>query len=105
MASLSSLYIKKETLETMLSVLNKKSGNEAKGITLTVSLSDEANTYGQNVSAWLGQTKEQIQEKKDKYFVGNGNTFWTKGETPAFIKSKSEPAQNNNQNEPDDLPF
>lgn len=105
MASLSSLYIKKETLESILSVLNQKSGNEAKGISLTVSLSDESNTYGQNVSAWVGQTKEQIQEKKDKYFVGNGNTFWTKGETPTFIKSKSEPAQKNSEPEGDDLPF
>lgn len=105
MASLSSLYIKKETLEKLVSVLNQKGEN---GISLTISLSDEANTYGQNVSAWVGQTKEQIQDKKDKYFVGNGNTFWTKGETPTFIKSKSEPAQNNNQNSNDDfsdLPF
>ena len=44
MASLNSLYIKKEVLETLLNVLTKKG---EKGIELTVNISDTENQYGQ----------------------------------------------------------
>ena len=61
MASLNSLYIKKEVLETLLNVLTKKG---EKGIELTVNISDTENQYGQNVSAWVSQSKEQRQGKE-----------------------------------------
>lgn len=55
MASLSSLYIKKETLEEILLVLMKK---QEKGVTLTIAHNDEKNEYKQDVSAWVEQTEE-----------------------------------------------
>ena len=82
MASLSEIFVKKETLETLLSVLSKKTGDEAKGVKITISLSDEAKNYGQNASAYISQTKEQREAKKPLFYIGNGRTFWTKGETP-----------------------
>jgi hypothetical protein len=88
MAALSEIYIKKETLETLLGVLNKKSGNDAKGIKVTISLNDTGDNYGQNVSAYVSQTTEQRAEKKPRFFIGNGKTFWTKGETPVPIKAE-----------------
>ena len=93
-------FIKKETIETLLSVLSKKEGDEAKGIKITISLSDEAKNYGQNVSAYVSQTKEQRDAKKPMFYIGNGKTFWTKGETPIPTKEKKEETK-----EPDDLPF
>ena len=102
MASLNSLYIKTETLKTILDTLNKKG---EKGIELTVSLNDESNNYGQNISAYVAQSKEQREKKVDKFYVGNGKTFWTKGETPIAKKQEaSAPAQTSNE-EPSDLPF
>lgn len=106
MASLSEIYIKKETLETLLSVLSKKTGDESKGIKVTISLSDEAKNFGQNVSAYVSQTKEQREEKKPIFYIGNGKTFWTKGETPLPAKQeKQQVSKTDTTTKTDDLPF
>lgn len=76
MASLQDLYIKTEVLETIVSILKQR---EEKGISLTISIGDEANDYGQNVSAYVSQSKEDREAKKKRYYVGNGKTFWTDG--------------------------
>ena len=90
MSSLSEIYVKKQTLETLLNTLNAKIGNDAKGVKITISLSDSANDYGNNVSAYVSQSKEQREAKKPLFFVGNGRTFWTKGETPVPPRTKNE---------------
>ncbi len=74
MASLNSLYFKKETLEVMLRTLTAK---QAQGVEITISIYDEANQFGQNVSAYISQTKEQRDAKKERFYVGNGKTFWS----------------------------
>ena len=91
MASLSEVYIKKSTLETMLKALNAKQGKESEGVKITISLSDQLNNYGQNVSVYVAQTKEQRDAKKPLFYVGNGKTFWSKGETP--VPQREEPKQ------------
>lgn len=104
MASLNSLYIKKETLKTLYDTLCKKTGKEGKGVELTISLSDETNQYDQNVSAWVSQTKEQREAGKDRYFVGNGKTFWTNdGELPQSRQDDEHEERGINDN--GDLPF
>ena len=90
MSSLSEIYVKKQTLETLLNTLNAKIGNDAKGVKITISLSDSANDYGNNVSAYVSQTKEQREAEKPRFFVGNGRTFWTKGETPVPPRQQNE---------------
>ena len=45
----------------------------------TLSLNDETNGYGQNVSVWESQTKEQQAAKEQRNFVGNGKVVWTDG--------------------------
>ena len=45
----------------------------------TVSINDEANQFGQNVSAYDSQTKEEREAKKPKAYIGNGNVVWTNG--------------------------
>jgi hypothetical protein len=45
----------------------------------TVSVNDESNQYGQNVSATDSQTKEEREAKKPKSYLGNGNVVWTDG--------------------------
>ena len=106
MASLSEIYVKKSTLETMLKALNAKQGKEGEGVKLTVSLSDQTNNYGQNVSVYVAQTKEQRDAKKTLFYVGNGKTFWSKGETPVPQREepKQEPKHVTSGNE-NDLPF
>ena len=100
MASLSEIYIKKDVLETILKTINAK--NE-KGISITISQNDETNKYGQNVTGFVSQTKEQREQKKDKFFVGNGKTFWTDGKIT--IAEKRENSSNGPSTENDDYPF
>ena len=91
MASLSEIYVKKSTLETILRALNAKQGKDAEGVKLTISLSDQPNNFGQNVSAYIAQTNEQRSAKKPLFYVGNGKTFWSKGETP--VPQREQPTQ------------
>jgi chitinase len=107
MASYSSVYIKKEILEVLLKTVNAK---QEKGVEITVSLNDEKNQYGQDVSAYVSQTKEQRDKKKPRYYVGNGKTFWrSDANAPA---AAPEPAPSSGEKfeeaqvvEEDDLPF
>lgn len=101
MASLSEIYVKKSTLETMLKVLNAKQGKEGEGVKITISLSDQPNNFGQNVSAYVAQTKEQREAKKPLFYVGNGRTFWSKGETPCPQREQpTQPVTSANNDEP-----
>ena len=93
MASLSEIYLKKSTLETILKALNAKQGKEGEGVKITISLSDQTNNFGQNVSAYVAQTKEQRDAKTPLFYVGNGKTFWSKGETPCPQREQPTQAQ------------
>ena len=90
MSSLSEIYFKKETLQTMLDVLNKK--NE-KGLSITVSINDESNQWGQNLAAWVSQTKEQREAKKERFFVGNGRCVWNDGKITVGVKPEEQTQQ------------
>ena len=109
MASLSEIYIKKSTLETILKALNAKQGKESEGVKITISLSDQTIKFGQNVSAYVSQTKEQRDADTPKFYVGNGKTFWSKGETPCPQREQptqpeqqqaTQPVASANDNEP-----
>ena len=55
MSNLSSIYIKKENLKTLLEVVEKKGD---KGVELTISTNDETNEYGQNISAYVARDRD-----------------------------------------------
>ena len=99
MAVLLDIYMKKETLETLLKTVTAK--NE-KGLSITISVNDETNEYGQNVSGFVSQTKEAREAKKPKYYVGNGKVFWTDGKITKAVQSQATPA---NDDDGDKLPF
>ena len=104
MASLSEIYVKKSTLETILKALNAKQGKESEGVKITISLADQPSKFGQNVSAYVSQTKEQREAETPKFYVGNGKTFWSKGETPVPQREEQQqapqPVSSANDNEP-----
>jgi len=76
MSSLAEFFIKRDTLETMLKVVNAKNQS---GISLQIGINDETSKYGSNVSVSVSQTKEEREAKKDKYYIGSGKVFWTDG--------------------------
>jgi hypothetical protein len=45
----------------------------------TIAVNDETNKFGQNVSMYKEQTKEQREAKAPKEYIGNGKVFWTDG--------------------------
>lgn len=101
MASLNSLYLKTETIEMLLKVAKAK---QLKGVEITVSIADTENQYGQNVSGYVSQTKEEREAKKPRYYVGNGKTFWKDTNNEQQVKEeevKAVEAEVVN----DDLPF
>ena len=104
MASLNSIYVKLETLETLVNVLKKK--NE-KGINIDIAINDDTNDYGQNVSSYVSQSKEDRESKKPRFYVGNGKTFWTDGKINVAVKKeeKKEPSHYPTTTEEPDLPF
>jgi len=46
-------------------------------INLTMEISDKQNEYGNNISLWQSQTKEQRDAKAFKSYAGNGKVLWT----------------------------
>ena len=112
MSSLSNIYVKIETLETLLATLKAKG---EKGISIDFSINDESNQYGQNISAYVSQTKEQREAKTARFYVGNGKCFWTDGKinvakkeevhTAEVISEPFQTATNTSNVNLDDLPF
>jgi hypothetical protein len=90
MSTLANIYLKLETLETLVSTLKAK---QEKGISIDLSINDTSNNYGQNLSGYVSQTKEQRDAKTPKYYVGNGKVFWTDGKVTLAVKPDSQPVQ------------
>ena len=103
MASLSDIYIKVETLETLVKGLKKKGEN---GISITLSTNDESNQWGQNVSAYVSQSKEDREAKKDRFYVGNGRVFWNDGKVTNAVKPEDQVQEAEVvEEDDDDIPF
>jgi hypothetical protein len=51
-------------------------GEKGTYLNLTVSLNDEADKFGNTVSAWQSQTKEQREAKANRTFLGNGKVIF-----------------------------
>lgn len=94
MGTLAEIFIKKETIDILAATLAKKTGDDAKGVKIQISISDTSNDYGQNVSALVSQSKEQREAKVKPFYVGNGKVFWTDGKiSVAEKKEKDTPQQ------------
>lgn len=80
--------------------------NGAKYLNLTLSVSDDADQFGNHASAWLNQTQEQRANKENKKFVGNGKTFWSGHSQQQEKQEKGINNENHVNNvDEDDLPF
>jgi len=88
MAALTDLYIKFETLETLYNVAKTK---QMKGVALTVALNNELDKYGNNITSWVSQSKEDREAKKNKFYVGNGKVLWTDGQITKSEKDQPKP--------------
>ncbi len=94
--------MKLETLETLIKTIKAK--NE-QGVELTINVNNDSNKWDQNVSAYVSQTKEQREEKKPRFYVGNGRLFWTDGVVSVLPKNKAKAEAVTAEEVVDDLPF
>ena len=67
----------------------------------TISVNDDSNQFGQNVSLTDSQTKEEREAKKPKSYLGNGNVVWTDG----HIKVADKKVEATSTIVDDNLPF
>ena len=54
-------------------------GEKGTYLNLTIALNDEQDKFGNDVSCWEGQTKEERESKAQKNYLGNGKTIWSGG--------------------------
>ena len=69
----------------------------------TISISDETNQYGQNVTMYEQQSKEDRENKVKKKYIGNGNVIWNDGKITNAEKKEVNNTQKVEEN--NDLPF
>ena len=106
MTHLSEIYIKAETLRTLADTVAKKG---EKGLSITILSNDDGGQYGQNLWAYVSQSKEDREAKKPRFTVGNGKNFWSDGKPP-FVPEKPQAASPTIQDakvvdDGDELPF
>lgn len=80
-------------------------GKDGKYQNFTVSVNDETNKFGQNVSMYREQTKEERDASKPKEYIGNGKVFWTDGKIMKATKREEEAAAQGAGEPADDLSF
>lgn len=98
MAILTEIYIKQDTLETLLNTIKAKN---QKGVGITVSINDDTKEFTlddgrilqQNTSAFVSQSKEDRDAEKQKFYVGNGRKVWDNGTIPKSLKVFKESGQ------------
>jgi uncharacterized protein involved in high-affinity Fe2+ transport len=81
--------------------IDKTKLQKGRYLNLTVSVSDDSNTYGQNVSAYHEQSKEEREAKETKTYLGNGKVFWTDGNISVAEKNTDLQSETGKE----DLPF
>jgi len=59
--------------------IDKSKLHKGQYLNLTVATRDDLTQYGQNVSVFYAQSKEQREAKEAKSYIGNGKVVWTDG--------------------------
>ena len=88
-------------------------GEKDKYIPVTISIDDKSTQYGQNVSIFIQQTKEERDDPKtERHYLGNGSVIWTDGNIVKGQKGDGQASQQapdmpskNEEEFGDDLPF
>jgi hypothetical protein len=85
-----------------LELLLAKAKENGKGISTTISVNETVDQFGNNVSMWIAQTKEQRDSKAPRNYVGNGTVVFSKAkEYPTAPKKEFKQPNELNSN----LPF
>lgn len=72
---------------------------------LTLSINDEISQFGDNVSVYDTQSKEERQAKANRNYVGNGKVVWTDGSITAAPSTSGQQEEVVSATDDIDLPF
>jgi hypothetical protein len=72
---------------------------------ITVSINDQVDQYGNNVSVWFEQSKEERQAKAERIYLGNGKVVFSGGSTPAPVPVPVQAPVESVRTNDDSLPF
>ena len=70
--------------------IDKSKLKDGRYLNLDLSIRDELNQYGQNVSVYYNRTKEERQNEGPKDYLGNGKVVWTDGNISTGKSSQQE---------------
>jgi hypothetical protein len=84
-----------------LSKIDKSKAKDGKYLDVTISVDDETNQWGKNVSAYHSQTKEERDSKAPRAYIGGGKVVWTNGAVKVAEKAQEVPKKPTE----DDFPF
>lgn len=90
------------------SKITKSERNGKQYLNLTASVNDETNTYGQNVSIYHSQSKEERESKVNRIYLGNGKVVFENGGVKVANQQPAQPQSNPGalpDGEESDLPF
>lgn len=70
-----------------------------------ISVNDDTNQFGQNVTAYDSQTLEEREAKKPKNYLGNGKVIWTDGSCVKAVQEENKELTEDKVVLKTDLPF
>jgi hypothetical protein len=53
---------------------------------ITVSINDQVDQFGNDVSVWFEQSKEEREAKAERIYLGNGKVVFSGGSAPAPVQ-------------------
>jgi hypothetical protein len=84
--------------------ITKSKLREGKYLDITTNVEDATNKFGQNVSTYESQTKEEREAKAKRTYIGNGKVVWTDG-TITVAEKQDKPKEATQEEPAKDLPF
>ena len=86
-----------------LTKIDKSKLKDGKYLSLTISVNDTLDKYGNNASCFISQSKEEKEAKVKKTYLGNGKVVWTDGKITKA--EKNELPNTSSKFQESDLPF
>lgn len=84
--------------------ISKSKMKDGKYVALTISVKDEVNEWGKNVSVFEEQTKEERDAKANRNYIGSGTTVWSDTQN-VFVPEKPKKNSEAPKKKDDELPF
>ena len=73
--------------------ITKSKLREGKYLDITTNVEDATNKFGQNVSTYESQTKEEREAKTKRTYIANGKVVWTEDGTIKVAEKQDKPQE------------